>query len=213
MSIELDHIFILTQAPASRADQLLHLGLAEGASNRHQGQGTANRRFFLNNTCLEFLYVCDEEEALRGPAKALRFLERSNTENASPFGLIMRTEPSAADVPFKGWKYCPDYFTSDQCFHVGSNSGTLEEPLCIVMPLNLPKREDAPPPENPDWLLTELCISVPGAKLSNPLAEIAKCHNITVKPKQPHRMELTFNNGAKSMRKDFTSDIPLVINW
>ena len=86
-----------------------------------------------------------------------------------------KTLPSTHDVPFAGWKYCPDYFASDQCFHVGSNSDTLEEPLCIVMPENLPQRKEVPAPENPDWLLTELRISVPSAKLSNPLAEISKC--------------------------------------
>ncbi|MEE9334208.1 MAG: hypothetical protein V3U65_08965 [Granulosicoccaceae bacterium] len=142
MSIELDHFFILTKEAASQADQLLDFGIIEGASKKHSGQGTANRRFFLNNTCLEFLYVCDENEALNGPGKGLRLLERSSNVNASPFGLVMKTVPNTHDVPFVGWKYCPDYFESDQCFHVGSNSDAIEEPLCIVMPENLPQAKN-----------------------------------------------------------------------
>lgn len=213
MSIELDHIFILTPAPASQADQLLAIGLIEGASNKHPGQGTANRRFFLNNTCLEFLYVCDEKEALHGPGKGLRFVERSINIDASPYGLIFRTLPNTHDVPFAGWQYCPDYFPSHQCFHVGENSDSLEEPLCIVMPNSLPQRKNLPPSENPDWQLTELCISVPVAELSDTMAAIAKCHDIRLKPSHPHCLELTFNNGANGINKDFTSDLPLVINW
>ena len=168
MSIELDHFFILTDAYAPQADLVAALGLIEGSSNKHPGQGTSNRRFFFQNTTLEFLYVHDAAEAAGGPAKGLRFLDRSSEPSASPFGLIMRAltprAPSLreSELPFEGWKYCPDYFADDQCFHMGSNSDVLEEPLCIVMPNNLPQRKTLPAPENADWALTELCISVPG---------------------------------------------------
>ena len=213
MSVELDHFFILCEANAPQAELVAALGLTEGSSNKHPGQGTSNRRFFFENTALEFLFVHDAVEAANGPAKGLRFHDRSSNPNASSFGLIMRTCAPESEVPFKGWKYCPEYIADDQCFFVGSNSDILEEPLCIVMPENLPQRKSMPTPENPDWHLTALRISVPILQLSCPLLEISKCQIITVEANKPHCLELTFNEGAQGMRKNFASDMPLVINW
>ena len=213
MSLALDHFFILTDAYAPQADLVVALGLIEGSSNKHPGQGTANRRFYFQNTTLELLYVQDVDEALNGPAKGLRLLDRSSNIGASPFGLVMRTPARGAKLPFDGWQYCPDYFANDQCFHVGSNSDILEEPLCIVMPNNIPQRKTQATPENLDWTLTELRLSVPVAELSNPMAEISKCQNITMELNKPHCMELAFNGGAKGLHHDFTPDMPLIINW
>lgn len=55
--MQLDHFFILTSPGAPEADALVQLGLIEGTSNAHPGQGTANRRFFFANTTIEFLYI------------------------------------------------------------------------------------------------------------------------------------------------------------
>jgi len=86
--LRLDHFFILASPGAPEADALLKLGLVEGASNEHPGQGTANRRFFLANTKLEFLYIQDIAEAMNGAGKGLRFTERAIDTNASPVGLV-----------------------------------------------------------------------------------------------------------------------------
>ena len=53
MSIELDHIFLLTAVGAPIADLVAAEGLTEGSSNIHPGQGTSNRRFFFENTTLK----------------------------------------------------------------------------------------------------------------------------------------------------------------
>lgn len=213
MNIELDHIFILTEFAAPQADLLATLGLVEGASNDHPGQGTSNRRFFFANTTLEFLFVRSAEEAKEGPGSDLNFTHRISNANASPFGLVMRSTNGNNETAFDGWKYCPDYFADDQCFQVGENSGNVEEPLCICMPSNLPKRKTIAKPENADWTLTELVIGVPVTKASNPLHEISKCPNVTVMLDTAHKMALTFNNGAMRKTKDFSADMPLVVNW
>jgi hypothetical protein len=54
MRYEIDHIFVLTDVGAPDAAVLVHLGLTEGRSNRHAGQGTANRRFFFDKQCLNW---------------------------------------------------------------------------------------------------------------------------------------------------------------
>ncbi len=57
--MELDHVFVCTARDAPEAERLRALGLVEGTSNVHHGQGTANRRFFFANAMLELLWVHD----------------------------------------------------------------------------------------------------------------------------------------------------------
>ena len=93
MTIKLDHVFILTDPGAPQATQLAALGLIEGTSNEHLGQGTANRRFFFSNTMLELLYVRDAAEAMNGPGHQLRFVER--TSNSELRISVPSTQPSS----------------------------------------------------------------------------------------------------------------------
>jgi len=213
MNIELDHFFILTDPGASQADLLSGIGLIEGPRNDHPGQGTANRRFFFSNTALEFLYVSDADEAAHGHGSRLRFPDRTQNTSASPFGLIVRATSESTDVPFPGWRYCPEYFRSDQCFHVGENSDLLEEPLCICMPLDMPLPEDQLRLANPDMTVTELRLSVPIVQPSLTLEAIADCEGISLRLNEPHRLELVFNEEEEGKSIDMTPDLPLIVRW
>src|SRR5438552_2189888 len=77
-------------APA--ADRLVALGLSEGSGNVHQGQGTANRRFFFRNAMVELIWVSDEREAQSDLVAPLRLWERARYRQtgAAPFGLCLR---------------------------------------------------------------------------------------------------------------------------
>lgn len=213
MTIELDHFFILTEPGSPQADLVSSIGLIEGGCNNHPGQGTANRRFFFSNTTLEFPYVHDMEEAEQGRASRLRFNERVNSESASPFGVVVRSVSGPADIPFPGWKYCPEYFRDDQCFHVGESSDLLEEPLCICMPFNLPQRKNRTQPENPLWTVTELRISVPVVQPSSTLKAVAKCESVSLRLDEPHRLEVVFNEEREGQLKDMTPNLPLIVRW
>ncbi len=213
MTIELDHFFILTEPGAPHADLLSAIGLNEGTRNDHPGQGTANRRFFFPNTALEFIFVRDANDAANGRGSRLRILDRYESFNASPFGLIVRATGDSVDVPFPGWRYCPEYFRSDQCFHVGENSDLLEEPLCIYMPSNLPLPDTQLRLANPHMTVTELRISVPVARPSLTLAAVADCERISLRLGEPHQLELVFNEAEEGKISDMTPDLPLVIRW
>ncbi len=56
----LDHVFVLARPGAPEADRLVALGLTEGSPATHPGQGTANRRFFLEDGMLELLFGTGE---------------------------------------------------------------------------------------------------------------------------------------------------------
>jgi hypothetical protein len=213
MTIALDHFFILTEPGSPQAVLVSGIGLKEGTSNNHPGQGTANRRFFFSNSTLELLYVSDMEEAENGRARRLRFAERVTNTNASPFGLIVRTVEGSTDIPFPSWKYCPEYFKDDQCFLVGENSDLLEETLCIYMTGNLPDHKSQQHPENAGWTMTELRISVPVTKPSSTLEAVAKCKAVTLQLGEPHGMELIFNEEQDGQKKDMRPELPLIVRW
>ena len=213
MAVELDHFFILTDPDTRFPDVVSSIGLIEGSRNTHPGQGTANRRFFLANSTLEFLYVRDAEEAANGRGSRLRFVERSTSAKSSPFGLVFRVATGFTNQPFPGWRYCPEYFRENQCFQVGENSDLLEEPLCICMPIGLPQAEAQPKSANLDWNLSELRISVPVIHPSLTLEAISNCDGIVLKLNEPHRLEVIFNDGKEGESKSMNNEFPLVLRW
>ena len=213
MAIQLDHCFILTEPGAPQADFLVDIGMVEGTTNDHPGQGTANRRFFFENTALELLYIRDAEEAMNGPASRLRCVEQGAESGASPFGIVVRRTDDSADDPFPGWRYFPQYFGADKYFQVGENSNVLEEPLCICMPIMPPAPSGQPPPREPFTRVTELRISVPVNRPSAVLETVGGCERISLTPGAPHHMEIIFDDGRAGQAKDLRPDLPLVVNW
>ena len=213
MSIALHHFFVLTNRPDELATEILQLGLIEGSSNTHPGQGTANRRFFLPGTAFEILYIHDADEALHGPAAGLRFSERLNQPHASPFGLVVETTDDSKTEPFSGWRYYPDYFANEMFFHVGQNSELLEEPLCVCMPSQLGRADIPPSQQNPDWVMTELGIRLPIAELSPTLETVSQCKTISLVLGEPHQMEIVFNDHQKGQTKNLMPDFPLALSW
>jgi len=213
MPIALDHFFVLTAPAAPAASQLTALGLVEGKPNHHAGQGTANRRFFLANAAFEFLYLHDAEEARSGPARRLHFSQRLQHSSASPFGLVVRQQGELENSPFPGWKYCPQYFAANQCFHVGDNSKLLAEPLCICMPSNLPRPRIPQETENPRWKLTELRIDVPVSKPSQTLEAIADCAGIALRLGAPHHLEIILNDNEAGGLLELSQRPGVTLRW
>lgn len=212
MALRLDHCFILTHPGAAEAELLAAIGLIEGSSNTHPGQGTANRRFFFANTTLEFLYLRDLDEADNGPGNKLRFPQRLGDDQASPFGLIFRRDEGDADLGFESWSYYPEYLADDLCFHVGANSDCPGEPLCICMPDGLQRPDNSAPVENPEWSLTELKISLPTTQPSATLQRVAASLEVSLILGRPHLLELYFQHASLQKTHDFRPHLPLVIH-
>ena len=216
--MQLDHFFILASPGAPEADLLTEIGLIEGGSNKHPGQGTENRRFFLANSTIEFLFISNVAESVNGAGKALRLMERAIDIDGSPFGLVTRCiadcSNSSTVVPdFPAWQYFPDYFPKPMCFYVGENSDNFTEPLCICMPPALPKPKKAPEPNNSGWSLTELQISIPGEGASAALSAFADCDLVNIRFNEEHRMKIVLNNARTGNSKSFIPELPLTIEW
>lgn len=212
MNLELDHFFILTDKPKETGDLLVSMGLRESFSRDHKGQGTSNRRFEFSNGMLEILYLRDNEEANNGPARKLRFPERLQKINASPFGIVL-TRPNDSDLgmPFGGWEYQPNYFEPPNAFHVGNNSEILEEPLCIYVPFVGPVRRKEEVGELKS--ISNVLVLVPLEELSETLRVIQATDKVEVKAGSEHLVELNLDACSSGKSKDFRPDLPLIINW
>ena len=211
--MQLDHFFILTENSAPQAVLLTELGLIEGTSNDHPGQGTANRRFFFSNTALELLYVRDAKEANEGPGCRLHFPERAANPGASPFGLVMRCDGDSGNTPFAGWRYQPTYFAPGVTFLVGENSDRLDEPLCICLPDEPPSGLPQLQSEAPFTAVTELRLNVPVSRPSSVLKAIARVEGIQLRLDSPHLLEIGFGQETEGNRHDFRPSLPLAICW
>ena len=210
MAIYLDHVFVLTEPGAPIADELISKNFIEGSSNAHPGQGTANRRFFFHGFTLEFIFLTDEQESIEGPGKGLRFVDRWRDHDASPFGLVVRSDSA---VSFPHWLYWPDYFKGEMSFAVGENSSKLQEPLCICMPLNLPKGQ---PPEstcNKDLTLTNVDVSVAVDAFSETAKYFDSMDEVSLISDDMHQLELTFNEGAAGQSLDLLTPAPVRLIW
>lgn len=213
MTLELDHFFILTDKAARCAGQLRALGLVEGSSNTHPGQGTANHRFFCQNAMLELLYISNEEEANNGPGRKLRLTERSGSDTASPFGLVFRQGGGTQKEPFPGWRYHPDYFSGVRYFHIGESRDRLVEPLCIYLPFEFQSTENEPPQARRFARISQLIISVPVERPSTVLKAAAECEMISIRLNEPHKMEVVFNQAKEGQVQDLRPEMPLIIHW
>jgi hypothetical protein len=213
MSVELDHFFVLAEPGAPEASALVALGLQEGTPNVHTGQGTANRRFFFSDAMLEFLYLRDPHEAMNGAAARLRLVERLSSAGASPFGIVLRTTSAVPGPPFPGWHYRPEYTEPDRPFLVGANSNLLEEPLCVVLPVNAGFNPREKRSSEPFASLTELRISVPVSKPSGVLQALSGLDRIRLVLGAPHCLELIFQHGRAAQCADLRPALPLLVTW
>jgi hypothetical protein len=224
MPVELDHLFICTSAGAPEGARLIEFGFSEGAPNEHPGQGTANRRFFFQNSFLELLWVADPAEAqAAGPARRLRLWERwsQRTPGASPFGVCTRPTDGAIEIPFPTWEYRPDYLPDPLAIHVGENSEQTAEPLLFHIAFG--RRSDPGPQsrQQPREHATG-CQAITRVQLSGPHARAPsetlrtlgdQCPWFSVVLSDEHLMELGFDGERLGKSTDFRPALALVCHW
>ena len=216
MAIELDHIFVCTSPGAPEADRLLQFGLREGLSNRHEGQGTANRRFSFKNAMLELIWVSDEKEARVDRTRRTLLWERwSGRESlASPFGICLRPGGAQTDqTSFPGWDYRPSYLPSPLAMHVGEAG--LDEPMWVYLDFLTRSEREGHFVEHPAGIreITSLVLTSPVSLRSHAAQVVVDAKVLSTKPGTKHLLEIEFDHSRRQRVEDFRPQLPLIFKF
>lgn len=223
--MQLDHIFIRVRPGAPEAAALAAFGLCEGTGNRHQGQGTANRRFFFTNAFLELLWLDDAAEAQSAAARPTLLFERLSGAG-SPFGLCFRPTPgdaapgaaplcaaspgAAAPLPFASWRYQPDYLPPGVTCDIAL--APLTEPMCFHLAPG--GRPDALPPARAQPLAHRVPLrEITAVKVVQPRGLPSLALPVCFEAGDADLLELTFDGGAQGRSQDFRPALPLIFHY
>jgi hypothetical protein len=123
--LEVDHVFVLVDDGAAAAARAQAAGWVLDDGIAHEGQGSRNRRLWLEDQYLELLWVHDRAEAAANP---LRLDRRADwrTTGASPFGFALRGEIRDKQ-PF--WPYRPSFAQGETIWILRAPE---EEPLVFA---------------------------------------------------------------------------------
>jgi hypothetical protein len=222
-AIAFDHFFICTAMGAPEAEHLISLGLREGRSNTHPGQGTANRCFFFENFMLELLWVENPAEAQSEVIVPTRLWERWNgrwsptdrrsSQVACPFGVCLRSETSV-QLPFSTWDYRPPYLLDTSTLSMANNSNDVTEPLLFhLYPCKRPSHQ---PLDHPLGLrkLTRISLSGPYGNAPSPeLLSLCKILSLDLDCVPEHVVKLGFDDELQQQQIDCRPGLPLIISY
>ena len=219
MTYALDHVFVCCAEGAPEADRLTRLGLAEGSSNTHPGQGTASRRFFFENAYLEMFWVTDPCEAQAEPAARTRLWSRWSARGAeaSPFAVILRPgDAEEAPPPFSSWAYHPPYLPAPLAIHVAEGT-PLTEPAFFYIGFARGAAQMQPQPRAHGLdvrRMTAVEIGMPGGAPPSAAAQIVQAAGLVQFIEAVrHVMTVTFDDARRGARADLHPDLPLILRW
>jgi len=207
---------------APEATRLAALGLTQGPSSVHQGQGTANRCFLFHNAYLELIWVHDDAEARSPLTERIRLFERwkGRADATCPFGICLRpTRPSrVSGPPFAGWDYLPRYAPPSRPIHVGANCDRLAEPMLFF--IESASRPDSWPRQPPLQHrlgvreVTRLSWTRPtDASLSPELQAVVDAGCLSVELGRAHALKICFDNEAMGQSASLVPHLPVILKW
>lgn len=218
---EIDHVLLCTSVGALEANRVIEIGFSEGSSNRHPGQGTANRRIFFDTTMLEFLWVEEGAAAQSAEVQQLGLWERwyGRTSGACPFGVCLRASDDARqEPPFPTWQYQPAY--SPVAIEVGINSQAVDEPFLFYIPIARKQREASARQVDPTGHAIGVR-DVTGLEIWHPayghpslvMEAVAELGIVTFAVAPEFLMHLSFDHNGAGKSSDFRPEIPLILSW
>jgi len=194
---------------------LLELGLREGSSNTHPGQGTENRRFFFANFYLELMWVSDEAEVQSEGVAPTNLWQRwsGRSEGVAPFGAVFRRSgPHAESAPFSTWSYRPPYLPPGLSIEV-ANDVPLAEPGLFYLPFVHRAGPTAEPTDHgvPITRILGVVFGLPDATALSPAAAAAQANGLIGYRAHPsHLLEILFA-AEKPELFDLRPTLPLVL--
>ncbi len=218
--MELDHVFVMCDVGAPEAAALHALGLHEGSPNTHPGQGTACRRFFFGNAYLELMWVVDANQAQAPGVAPTRLWDRwsQRRRGASPFGIVLRGGPIAADAAptWPTWSYLPSWLGEGQSIEFACDT-LLEEPEVIALPFLRERARAGLEPVDHDFLLTDITAVTCGlgdaARLSSALRSLQDSGIVAFETSREPTVRIAFAGGDEGKTMDLWPTLPMVLEW
>ena len=214
VTLEIDHVFVMTDPGAPVADELVEAGISEGTSRSHPGQGTSNRRFFFENVMFEFLWIRDPVEASSELVQPTRLLERWRLRDTggSPFGICFRpATQSDESPPFTTREYRPPYLPDDRSIEIADNAGAIEEPFLFFLPWVLP-RENVPDHDAGLGALTEVTVRAPMRRPpTDALRTVGRL--VHFEEAATHHLTLVFDKNGHGKTLDLRPRCPVTIRY
>jgi len=236
MSLELDHLFLMTEQNAPAAERLIQFGLAEGSPNEHPGQGTANRRFFFQNLFLELLWVSSSAEAQSPLAMPTGLWDRwsGRDAGASPFGICFRARASqpvgqigsedtsrTGGLPFVAWDYRPPYLPAPLAIQMSERCAIVAEPLLFF--IGFGRRPDSDTAERRQPLehacgLRKVTRATVHSRSFGKMHEQFRaaqtaCAALRFEAGSEEQLELGFDDETQGQSVDFRPALPLMFCW
>lgn len=220
MKPALDHFVLICDPGAPQADALTDLGLVEGSGNVHNGQGTANRRFFFDNAYLELLWVEDLDESRQEPAFRTRLWERwlRRHDGSCSFGIALRPDdPADAEEPppFPTWAYHAPYLPAQVSIGIAVATPLTEPEFLYINFATSPQSKAREPLEHPLGLrqLTHVRIASP-VGVQSPAAKTTAAFGIaSFTAADDYVTELFFDHALKGQSADLRPALPLLLRW
>ena len=218
---ELDHVFCLCPVNAHAAAQALHqVGLTEGSPNRHEGQGTACRRFFFDSAYIELLWVSDPKLAHSAATSRTRLWERwsRRTSGACPFGIVLRAGAAAGSTgcPFPSWPYRPSYLPPDLSIDFAEGT-TLEEPEYMYLGFQRDRAREGMAPTShkiPANQLTHVNVGLPAPSSRSAAAQTLQTLGlISLTVADEYVISLTFDSAVSRKTADLRPAVPIILHW
>jgi len=219
--MEFDHLFICVDKPAAEANQLKEFGLTEGTPSQHPGQGTANRRFFFQNSFIELLFIANQDELHSELTKPTNLYERfpPGLSGASPFGVCFRpSSGSNTEAPFQSWSYKPKYLPQE--LHIPVAKSPSIEPMWFF--LSFGSRPDMASPEKRQPTehscgfhnITSVNIVAPlSGGISEAGIEVNNVIGVEFSKGTEHLLEIGFDSESHGNQKDFRPTLPMIFWW
>jgi hypothetical protein len=216
MLVELDHVFVCTAVGAPEGEELVRFGLREGPANRHEGQGTANRRFSFRNAMLELVWVYDENEARNEATRRTLLWERWAGRNgtSNPFGICVRPgRGEKGTSAFSGWEYRPTYLPSPLSMEIGE--GGLEEPMWVYLGFLSRAQREQHFAEHSSGVreITGLVLTSTAPLQSEASRVVREAKVLAARMGSEPLLEIEFDGGVRGRVEDFRPRLPVVFRF
>lgn len=208
------HVFIASSPGGPEVDPLIEAGFSEGASNVHPGQGTACRRFFFDDTYLEFIWLEGPSETTSPGLARTGLGGRLGAEgDVSRVGICVLV-PEGRSPPVETWEYRPPYLPADSAILMAAGSSRISEPLLFFLPESLARPLTSDLHENGTRRISEITLRLrEHGPSSAELDWVVRAGLISLERRESESVHIELDGRSRGMRLTLDTPSPVTLSW